>query len=207
MLSLKQLVAVTCRARVSIYLQFLAVRHSALLRVLHDFIRKRVPQSVLRTTACYHDAVDGHPIERYPDLTVSLPAKATKMLDLCIANAACPSRVNQAVNPSHTHDLSAAQFWEAKKRCDAAHTKEARDGTLVPFVLEATGRLGAAAVSYIHDITVYHPPPPGTVEYIPPPSRILQDQMSTVVTKAQATLAMVFHRMLSEANQFPEEIA
>ena len=189
------------------HLGFLSQRHSVLLRVLHDFIRKRVPQSVIRTTLCYHDAVDGHPIERYPDLTVSLPTQGTKVLDLCVANAACPTRVNQTVNPSHRHDLSAADFWEAKKRCDVAHTREANDGTLVPFVLEATGRLGAAAVRYIHDITVYHPPPPGTVEYIPPPSRILQDQMSTVVTKAQATLAMVFHRLLREANQFPEELA
>ena len=186
-------------------LGFLSQRHSVLLRVLRDFIKKRVPTSEIRSTLCYHDVVDGRPLEQYADLTVSVPFKGAKMLDLCVANAACPTRVNDTHRPSHTQDLAAARFWEAKKLVDAANTKEAADGTLVPFVLEATGRLGESATRYIHSITGYHAPPPGVLDYIPPPSRILQDEMSTVVTKAQASIAIQYHRMLREANQFPEE--
>lgn len=182
---------------------FVSKRHAVILRVINDFLKKQVQNVQIQSSSRYHD-MTGQPVDQRTDLLVTVPQKGQRYLDLCVCNPAANTFVSLR-QPSHLHDLATATYWEDYKRRKVAHTKEVADGIFVPFAIEATGRMGHAAVEYIHQVTDYSPDLDLPV-YIPPPSRILQGMLATAVTKSLAAIAIQYHRMLREANQPPDQM-
>ena len=80
--------------------------------------------------------------------------RGTRYVDFCVANAASFTYFSLP-KPSHQFDLAAATFWEKKKITDASFAREVQEDQLIPFAVEASGRLGNAAVDYIHYVTWY----------------------------------------------------
>lgn len=175
-----------------------ATRHAVLLRIISEFIHKAKKEALIRTSPRYHDALTGEELNnKMADIEVAIPHRSSQFLDLCIASPAS-NTFTASQFLAHRTDLAAAKYWEGRKLREAAHTREAREGNLVPFILEATGRMGTKAVAYIHQITDYYP------EYadktMTPPSDRLQSKLSTAIMKFQAWFATRFHASIRLEN-------
>lgn len=177
-------------------------RHAVGVRVLSEFLRERAAPVEIKTTPAYHDAA-GNELSQYADLAVSTPFHDLQYVDFCVANPASYTFYSLP-RPSHLTDLAAASYWEKKKRTDAARTLEVSQGLLVPFAIEATGRLGNRAVDFIHQLMFYstHLQERG----IPPPSDALQAKLATAITRIQARHACQFYHRLCGTVPAPEDV-
>ena len=175
-----------------------ATRHAVLLKIISEFIQKELKEALIRTTPHYHDALTGEELgNKMADLEVAIPHRTAKFLDLCIASPASDTFTGTQFL-AHRNDLAAAKYWESRKLREAGHTREVREGNMVPFIMEATGRLGDKATAYIHDITNFYPEM--AVHGMMSPSERLQVKLSTAIMKFQAWFATRFHASIRLAS-------
>ena len=108
------------------------------------------------------------------------------MLDMMVTNPAGRSfRVYNQVN-AVTRDLFAATLGETRKRKHYAGKLEGIQGEFVPFVVEATGRMGTAAMDYINSVIPF--PQEFIDRGLKAPIDILQAQLCSAVMKGNATI-------------------
>ena len=173
----------------------LTFRHDLVAKISTEFFRKHNKDAILTSLPYYHDA-NGNFLDKQADLRVSDPLDGVRFVDFSVANPACATYVNLP-QPAHRFDLSSAKHIEDRKIIQAAQTQEAQEGRLVPFVIEATGRLGHRAADYVNHVAGYDP----ELQRIGvgPPSEKLQVQLATAVTRIQAYFCIEYFRLLRDS--------
>ena len=181
-------------------LGYVTTRHNVVCDLLQDHLLKANRNAVFGATPHYHHPRNQRELETKADILVTRPDQSSKFVDVCVANPACLTHVDEHF--SHLNDLAAAGYWEEKKLWNARDTLEAQEKRVVPFVIEATGRLGLAAVDYLHRFVNYDPE--RQARCLPSPSEVFQARLATVVTRCQASLALQFRRTVRDRNAPPD---
>jgi hypothetical protein len=95
---------------------------------------------------------------RVPDITLTV-GPTTRLIDVCIVNPTAERYQNNS-SAETLPDGHAAAKAEHRKRVAYASSLAARQlapDTLVPFAIEATGRLGTAAESFLASLSLLDP--------------------------------------------------
>jgi hypothetical protein len=119
---------------------FINKRHNLVRNILIEFIRK----------ACRGALVESEPnVEGYstrPDIQIFRGGRTT-YIDVVISNPSCPTHITN----NHSDTITDAANLD-KERFKTNHYRN-WNVPVIPFAIEATGRLGPSALKYISSIT------------------------------------------------------
>lgn len=121
-------------------------RHDNVVMCLRDMLGKVYGESSVVCEVPVHDSIGTKVVA---DLQLSVPGGVTKWFDVSIVSPACDTYLRMG---SHMEPLTAARSQEAEKRrhyAPALVAMGSMEEQFVPFVLEASGRLGEAARAYL----------------------------------------------------------
>ena len=139
---LKSFHALSCRLNGATWTR----RHNRVVQALAALIRHTQPGPVTIETVVANTA-SGDEIRA--DLTLTQP-EGRLIIDVAVVD---PGAYKYTKHFSHRNPDSAAQAEEASKRAHYARIVPApTPATIIPFVLEATGRLGPSALAFLNKI-------------------------------------------------------
>ena len=190
---------------------FFLSRHNAAERAVKDFLHKNVKELLLIQDQPPMHNLDGTPMGLFAgDLEVTGTTSGHNVLDITIVNPSAPTY--RRLRPGSNHQADVANInKEISKRTKYTQTIEVLHGKFVPFSMEATGRLGPAAIAYIRKLIPEELTPRqvrlGRLSFKKDPIHALQARLSTVLTKFNAR-AIVHRRNLAwSRNLIPTERA
>jgi hypothetical protein len=121
-------------------------RHDGVAMCLRDMLCKVYGEGSVVREVPLHDGAGSTVVA---DLQLSVPGGVTKWFDVSIVSPACNTYLLMG---SNVEPLTAARSQEAEKRRKYAPVIAAMESTeeqFIPFVLEASGRLGEAAKAFL----------------------------------------------------------
>jgi hypothetical protein len=129
-------------------------RHQEVSNVVHQYVQKRIPDIAISVTPSLNSTLPGVR-NIIPDLYISPTGRSGKYIDFTISNPAAPSNcgpsapIQAALVPNITNITR-----EREKNDKYAHTVNniVSRNMFVPFAVEATGRLGPRALSYLFEL-------------------------------------------------------
>lgn len=141
---------------------------------------------------------DGTETQIFADLKVIVPTVCERVLDFTVTDPAGSQHLTPVEGVSSAHATRfASNQAEEKKRRKYRHTQELRDGTFVPFAVEASGLLGVEARNYL--LTVLDHPEHAKRRGIPHPIIKVQARLGSAMAKASAeAINLRVHRMLAQ---------
>jgi hypothetical protein len=167
-------------------------RHGDCVSVLEIFLRNKLKDRSVATAfspRLHHP--DGSLIDANGDLEVSMLPNVCQVFDVVVSNPAAATFTNPPYR-SHEIDDAANVMHEDGKLNTYRHTKEVTDGQLIPFAIEATGRMGPRAIQWIETNIPEDERVPGR-PCKRTPVQILHAKLCTVVTK-HAAKVVLYHR-------------
>lgn len=158
---------------------FLTMRHTSVQDILVKFLQRRFP-AIIITKSPVLLAPPNTADRWYGDLQIQLPS-AHKILDITVSDPAAPTYRRLTPESSVTHADATNRCRETQKTNHYALSPSdiVQRGLFVPFAVEATGRLGPAALSFLQ--TLMPPDRRGLT-----PISTLITQIGTVIAKSNA---------------------
>lgn len=126
-------------------------RHSACREVVDSFLKKKLKDRSIQTSLSPRlHSPDGTLLDLNADLAVNLLPNVSQVLDFVVSNPAAATHTNPPYL-SHENDDAANTYHESDKLRHYGHTLEVQAGQLIPFAVEATGRMGPRAINWIEE--------------------------------------------------------
>ena len=128
-------------------------RHNNVVTVIRDFLGRNIPEKPTFVVEPWATNMDGSKsTTARGDLSVHAPHLPPRMIDVMVTN---PATRSYRVYKEHKTDLFAASQCEKRKINRYKNTRELSNGEFVPFVVEATGKMGNAAKEYVNFVSPY----------------------------------------------------
>ncbi len=125
-------------------------RHAYCLTAVDGFLKKKLKDRSIQTCSVPPPRLhspDGEVLDQNGDLAVHLLPNVSQIFDFVVSNPAAVTHTRDF--RSHEITNAANAHHEAEKLSHYGHTREVQEGQLIPFAVEATGRLGPRAVNWI----------------------------------------------------------
>ena len=125
-------------------------RHAYCLTAVDGFLKKKLKERSIQTCSVppprLHNP-EGEVLDQNGDLAVHLLPNVSQVFDFVVSNPAAATFTNN--HHSHEMDNAANAFHETEKLRHYGHTREVQEEQLIPFAVEATGRMGPRAINWI----------------------------------------------------------